>query len=600
MTTKTQQAAFSMQFLRDLGAILRPYRLNYRHAIVWILAMQALSLVEPFLVMSIIDDVNRNGLAAQPRVIPLAAAAFFLLVITTWVKILKDRRIRRIALEIDHDLPLDCQRKLLRLPLAYHQTEHVGEVLSSVHNGTNRVRELVWLSLYELIPIVAQTLVVTIAIAYLHWSVALIVMATMMIFFYVLIVVKNRWVQHRRDRHEMRRSADKLFSQSVLNVMTVQAYGREPDELSRTADLRTKERDMFYEEVAAYDRSNFIRNAFMNFARVSVIAFSAYLVFGRVISLGQIVFASMLTERLFNACFQMGGMYDRVIDTVEPVLVMTKLLAEKESVGDPSPWWVLNPGKVDITLDQVTYVYPNRPDDPALRDVSITIPAGAMVGIVGESGHGKSTLAKLLLRFDDPTVGTVRFNDIDLRQAKKADVRRLIGYVPQEVELFDDTIAANIRYGRPEATDADVRSAARMANAHVFIDELPEKFDTHIGSRGLRLSGGQRQRIGIARAILTDPSVMIFDEATSSVDPETIYEIKSAMRELRKERTLIVITHQISTIQDADFIVVLKNGRVDGKGTHAELLKSNGVYLNFVRRQQNSDAALHVASGNIN
>jgi len=238
----------------------------------------------------------------------------------------------------------------------------------------------------------------------------------------------------------------------------------------------------------------------------------------------------------------------------------------------------------EVRFDDVTFEY--RPGVPVLRDVSLVVPGGATVALVGPSGAGKTTLTDLVARFHDPTRGRVTLNDIDLRHLRLASYRGLLAVVQQEVFLFDGTVRENIAYGRRDATDAQVHDAARRANAHDFITALPEGYDTLIGERGFKLSGGQRQRLSIARAILADPQILILDEATSNLDTESEQLIQASLAELLRNRTTFVIAHRLSTVTHADLIVVLDEGRVVETGTHEELMSRAGAYREMVERQR--------------
>lgn len=595
MEAKQKPAPGSRRFIRDVWSFVRPYRANLRRALAWTLAMQMLALVEPYLLMSIIDDVVTHGVEARDRVLLVAAGAFALLIITTVTKILKDRRIRTVIAAIETEVHTRVLDKFLRLSLTYHHGTNAGENVSKAREGVGKIEELTWITLFELAPILLQTVIVTVVLLWAHWSISLLVLVTMAISWSTLIYTKRRWQENRIERHRVGREADRDFSEAVANVMTVQAYNREPQTIGTDAAKRQKWKTLFLNEMGAYDNSHIARNSFTNLVRVTTVVMCAFYYYDGVLTVGEWVFAQMLVERLFNANFQLGTIYDRFVEAAEPVRVLANVMNEPETQTDPAePVWV-PPGPLTLELSDVTYAYPSRPATPVLSDVSLRIKPGMMVGIIGESGHGKTTLAKLLMRFDDPTVGKVSVNGIDIRRLRKADLRKLIGYVPQEVELFNATIAENIRYGAPDATEDEVRRVAALARALPFIEKTEKGLDTLIGDRGLRLSGGERQRVGIARAVLTGAPVMIFDEATSSVDAETIYEIKRAMNALRRERTLLVITHQLSTVQDADLIIVLKDGHIDGMGTHADLVRGNETYKGFVQRQQNADSALLVA-----
>jgi ATP-binding cassette subfamily B protein len=249
------------------------------------------------------------------------------------------------------------------------------------------------------------------------------------------------------------------------------------------------------------------------------------------------------------------------------------------------------PGRGEIRFESVTFRYPSRLEAAALADFDIAIRAGETVAFVGPSGAGKSTVFQLLLRFYDPSAGRIRIDGVDIATADPEQVRRRIGLVPQDTVLFATSARENIRYGRPEASDAEVEAAARAAAADEFIGRLPEGYETFLGERGTRLSGGQRQRIAIARAILRDPPILLLDEATSALDAESERLVQAALEQLMRDRTTIVIAHRLATVLEADRIIVMDHGRVIAQGTHAELVRSNELYGRLAALQFNDTGA---------
>jgi ATP-binding cassette subfamily B protein len=244
-----------------------------------------------------------------------------------------------------------------------------------------------------------------------------------------------------------------------------------------------------------------------------------------------------------------------------------------------------SPAEGRLLLHRVSFHYPTRPDQPALEEFSLEVAPGEKVALVGPSGAGKTTLFQLLLRFYDPDRGIIALDGVDLRAADPADLRARIGLVPQDPTIFAASAAENIRYGRPDASDAEVRAAADAAHALEFIERLPERFDSYLGERGVRLSGGQRQRIAIARAILRDPAVLLLDEATSALDAESERAVQDALARLMEGRTTLVIAHRLATVQSTDRIVVLDRGRIVSQGRHAELVRQGGLYARLAALQ---------------
>jgi ATP-binding cassette subfamily B protein len=271
---------------------------------------------------------------------------------------------------------------------------------------------------------------------------------------------------------------------------------------------------------------------------------------------------------------------------------LSELRAEQPVIVEAAePKALPKPARGMVAFDEVSFRYPTRPDALALDRFDVSIAPGETVAIVGPSGAGKTTVFSLLLRFYDPETGTIRLDGVDIRDLALADLRRALAIVPQEPVLFTATVADNIRYGRPDASDAEVKGAAEAASALGFIEALPQGFATHLGARGVRLSGGQRQRIAIARALLCDPAILLLDEATSALDAESELAVQQALDRLMHQRTTLVIAHRLATVQKADRIVVIDQGRVVDAGRHADLVRRGGLYARLAELQFNLSAA---------
>lgn len=589
-----------LSFVTDFSRLIRPFASKIKRAALLVAVVQLLALFEPFMVMLVINAIGNGEARSETEVATLCAFMLVVLVGIGFANIVKNRFIRHAWLSIEHDLPLLTGKKLLDLPYVFHQTENTGMLVGKMVRGVYKTGEIVGIFLFEVFPLIVQTVVTGAMLAYYNTLAAAILVPVFIVFVAMTATVKLKWADRRIKRHKQDAIADEILGQAVMNVMTTQAFAQEEREISRVRAVRDEILRLAAPEFYAYDVSDFWRNALVSFGRVGVVYACAAAVFSGEFSLGMLVFVVTLAEKVFINCYRIGAIFDRAMEAVDAVHEINQILGEVDTVPDPAePLPLPSRLKGGIEFRNVKYAYRNRRDGKefhaaklALDGIDLTFPAGQMIAIVGESGSGKSTLGKLLMRCDDPTEGAVLFDGVDLRRYAKRAFRRQLGYVLQDVQIYDLTVAENIAYGRPDATREEIEFAAKIANAHDFILALEKGYDTKVGDRGFRLSGGQRQRIGIARAWLLDPPIMVLDEATSSVDVVSEAKIQKAMDSLKRGRTLIVIAHRLSTVHAADMIVVMHEGRVQEVGSHAELLRENGIYHNLVRIQSNVEATL--------
>lgn len=405
----------------------------------------------------------------------------------------------------------------------------------------------------------------------------------------ILLVFEIRWSTMLRApwRHERKTLVSEIHG-SVADVLTnnliVRTFAGENREITALKKMTGRFAKIYQKDIGFLTAEGSVRVTLMIIVQVVAIAIAATLVSENELTLAAAIFMLAYLQRIGSQLFVLGDIihgYDQSLLDAQP---MTEMLLTKNVIEDNSNAKNLTITSPNISFNTVSYRYSDGNED-VLKDISITIPSGQKVGMVGHSGAGKSTIVQLLLRFSDVTSGSISIENQDIRHITQTSLRQHIGYVPQEPMLFHRSLRENIAYGKPDATDAEIRAAAKQAHALEFIDKMPNGLDTTVGERGAKLSGGQRQRIAIARAILKDAPILLLDEATSALDSESEKLIQDALEKLMRGRASIVIAHRLSTIAKLDRIIVLEAGRIVEDGTHSELLLKNGAYAKLWSHQ---------------
>ena len=485
---------------------------------------------------------------------------------------------------IEHDMRRDIFAHLESLSFHYFDNEKTGQLLSRITSDITEMSELSFRGPNDFL-ICGVTMAGTLAVmAYMNWQLALLI-GLLLIIKSIQTVDTNRRMKKafRRNRVKMGEISARA-EESLSGIRLTKAFAREPYEVARFEKKSDELRDTrcaSYKLVAAFGSG---MNLFTNVINIAVL-----LAGGLMIAQGELAFSDLVAFLLYVNIFMkpvfrltiLAEIYQRGMAGLRR---FEEIMRTKPSITDPAHPVPCASLKGEIGFDHMSFGY--DPGRLILKDLDFTIEAGSTTAFVGETGAGKSTLVSLLLRFYDPTTGKITIDGHNVRDYAQRDLRRQIGIVQQDVFLFSDSIAENIAYGREGASMEEIRSAARMAAADRFIQELPKGYDTKVGERGVKLSGGQKQRIAIARVFLKNPPVVILDEATSSLDTQTEEQIQETLDALSKDRTTIIIAHRLSTVRNADRIIVLDHGKILEEGTHESLLARGGKYFQLYEAQK--------------
>ena len=481
-------------------------------------------------------------------------------------------------------LALETFRHIHKLSMRYHITRKTGGLSRIIERGVKGVDFLLRFMLFSIGPLVLELLFVA-GIFFFAFDARYLAVVVVTIAIYVWFTFKvTEWrVKLRREMNDQDTDANQKAIDSLLNFETVKYFGAEEREAARY-DVAMQR----YERAAlltSYSLAflNFGQSFFITGGLVAVMVMAAMGVQDGTLTVGDFVMVNAYMIQITMPLNFLGTVYREIRQALVDMAEMFDLLEQPAEITEKPGAQPLAVSGGEVVLEDVHFGY--DPARPILKGLSLRVPAGQSVAIVGPSGSGKSTIGRLLFRFYDVNSGALRIDGQDVRDITLDSLHRAIGVVPQDTVLFNDTIRYNIAYGRDNATEADVIAAAKAAQIHDFILSLPEGYDTAVGERGLKLSGGEKQRVGIARTLLKNPPLLLLDEATSALDTETEREIQGALKRAAEGRTVLMIAHRLSTVADADQIIVLEDGRIAEKGKHSELLAKKGRYYSLWQRQ---------------
>jgi len=533
-------------------------------------------------------EITPLSLAAIPALLILAYGAGRVLMVV--FAQIRDVLFVRVGQNAVRALANQTFHHLHRLSLRFHLERRTGGLSRIIERGIKAVELIIRMTILNSIPTIIETgFIMGMMAYYFGWKFVVIIIVTMVLYIWFTFQASEWRIAIRREWNDADTEANSKAVDSLLNYETVKYFGNEALEQRRFDVSMAK-----YEDAAIKTfHSLGVLNAGQALIFTAGLSVCMYLAAQRVVAgtltIGDFVMVNALLIQLYQPLNFMGMVYREIKQGLVDLETMFALLAQEPEILDEPGAKALKVSKGRVEFKNVSFSY--DPERAILKDVSFEVPAGKMVAIVGPSGAGKSTISRILFRFYEVSDGEVLIDGQDISAVTQASLRNSIGMVPQDTVLFNDTIAYNIQYGAPDASQKKVREAAELAQIHDFIMDLPQGYETMVGERGLKLSGGEKQRVAIARTILKGPPILMLDEATSALDSYTEKEIQESLERVAQNRTTLVIAHRLSTVTHADNIIVLEKGQIVEQGTHASLLKQGGLYAGMWERQREADEA---------
>ena len=581
--------------IRDLLPYLLAYRYRVLLAIACLLAAKFANLGIPILLKTLIDDLDAHkSVSSALLVVPLGLIIGYGLLrfSASLFTELRELLFSRVTQHAVRQIALEVFQHLHALSLRFHLSRQTGGVSRDIERGTRAIQSLVSYSLYSIVPTLIEFLLVLGYFAYQYniWFAAITLGA--LIIYIAFTIVVTEWRTHlRRTMNDMDSRANQKAIDSLLNFETVKYFGNESFEARRYDENLVRYQAAAIKSQKSLSLLNVGQQLIIGVGLVLILWRSTVGVANGSMTLGDLVLVNTLMIQLYIPLNFLGVIYREIKQSLTDLdRMFTLLMADREIADDPgAPALVIadHTQGPEVRFERVRFHYESN--RTILHDLSFTIPAGTITAVVGRSGAGKSTLARLLFRFYDVQSGAILIDGQDIKHVQQASLRQAIGIVPQDTVLFNDTIAYNIAYGRPGASEADIQSAARAAQMDQFIAHLPEGYNTQVGERGLKLSGGEKQRVAIARTLLKKPAMLIFDEATSALDSKTERALQEELTGLARNHTTLIIAHRLSTIVHADQILVMDQGQIVERGSHAELIAKQGTYAQMWNMQKRQD-----------
>ncbi|MFA5368469.1 MAG: ABC transporter ATP-binding protein [Candidatus Paceibacterota bacterium] len=593
------------QFLLELKDIYRPFFGAVVVVLILILLQQAIALIGPYIYGKVIDGIVQGREIKEVISLCLLSLVIFL-INDGLIKYYEDKtEVQKIDFDVSRAVNQKTMDKLFAFSIGQHENQNSGVKKSIIDRGQKSLTELASMFVYQVFPMVLQIIVTIIALFILAPILGAVVFVGVSIYVFISIYSTKVFGKRLRDLQDMYVESDKKQSEFLRNVSLVKLNAKEKDvskEHDESVEAANKEAKSIWLRFIRFFQ---LRSIVSNITRIAVLMVGVYLVYQKMYTPGFLVVFLSWSSGAFERIYMLGFLQRRTMELYAAIKNYFILLNVEPNIKEIDNPIILEKIKGKIEYKNIYFKYPAREEiikdgeeiaivkdkkrkeeDETLKKVNIIIEPGQRVAVVGHSGAGKSTLVQLLTRAYDPDKGKVLIDDYDLKDLSLKGYRKSLGIVPQEVSLFDNTLRYNILFGADKSvTEKELEQAIKMSRVDGFLKNMENGLDTLIGERGVKLSGGERQRVGIARALVKNPAILIFDEATSSLDVENEAIIRESIEKASKGRTTIIIAHRLSTIKDADKIIVLEKGRIIGEGKHKDLLKNCEAYNKMIKIQ---------------